>query len=156
MLLILSSCNETIFEVPKPCAEEMEIPLSRVKLTLTTDITSVNAINIFNKSIITCDNIKISRNGLTKSAKIGGYLCKDQKFFIDVLYNDTVDNSSLKIEGGFQSNYISGKILYCENHSNCNYVQIGSLSGSYTNIFGQGFFYSPMFDGAFECNFNHE
>ncbi len=151
LLLIFASCKETVIEIPKPCTEEMEIPFTKFKLTMITDITSVCTLSVYNKSMVTGDGIILSRNGYSKNAKINGYICKDQQFYITVFYNDTTDNSDLKIEGILQYNWITGKLLYCQNYSNCTYIQIGHISGQYLGLSGRGFFYSPMFNGEFYC-----
>lgn len=152
LFTFLISCNETVIEIPKPCTEAMEIPYTGFNFTIETDISSHRILKVYKNSMFLGDSIIISRNGNTKSARISAYICKDQKFYISVAYNDTTDNSGLKIEGILEHNWITGKILYCTSIQNCNYFQIGNVSGQYVGLNGRGLFYSPMFNGEFFCS----
>ncbi len=157
LLLLLTSCNETIIEIPRaPCTTETQIPYSLYKLIIDTDTSSVCIVRIYNKNIISGDNILISNNGHVKNAKINGYFCGDsvsyiKNFHIDVVYNDSADNSGLKIEGSLVFDWITGKILYCSDFQNCSYAKIGTIDGWKSDYAGSGTFVSPLFNGTFYC-----
>ena len=154
-ILIYEGCEENIVNLPKLCSEEPEFTYTEFKLTIITDDTCLVAVTVDNRGVIFAEYIIIERNGIRKSANIGGYICKDTRFYIDVIYNDTANNSRLKLEGGpIVQNTVAGKIFYCPNeNNNCNFVQIGAFSGGHSDFGGIGGFNTPLFMGIFSFTY---
>ncbi len=153
--LVFSSCEEELIVIPKPCTEEPELSYSYVNLKLITDIESGSIITVDHKGLIYGDNLMIKRGSLQRNATVSGYICKDNRFYLEVVYNDAADNSRLRIEGGpIAGNSVPGKLYYCSNiNNNCSFTQIGGINGSYSGNTGAGSFLSPLFSGEFEFSF---
>lgn len=149
--IIVFSCDEELVVIPKPCSEEPDLPFRSIDFNIMTDITSSSYVTVNKNGTFYGDNISIKRNGILKKAKISGYTCKDAHFTVYVVYKDTVDNSILKIEGGYSSNLITARIYYCSNFNNlCTFTDIGGVNASYSGTYGAGSFFTPRFDGEFE------
>lgn len=149
--IILLSCNNDTIVVPKSCDEEPNFSFTHVKLKLTTADASVfDTINIDTHGHIYGDNVRVLEGGRTLIARIGGHICKENIFSVNVIFNNTSDNSRMRIEGQLlPNNYITGTINYCDNlNNNCNFVQIGYIEGIYTGTY-QGGFHTPLFNGLF-------
>ena len=143
LTLFCISCQDDTITFPKYC-EEPDFSFRKAYLKIASENTTFDTISIDKKGYILGDSIKISQNGISKNAKIGGHICKDGTFRIDIAYNDTVDISKLRLEGQIMSNnVISGKFLYCSNiDNNCNYIQIGDIDGYYGGYY-EGAFHTP-------------
>lgn len=146
--IILISCNADILIVDIVNEVDPAIGFSHVELTLITDTVSVSDIYIDKRGAIFGDNIIVKQNGFFKNAKIGGHITDDKKFYVSVVYKDTVDNSILKIEGEIHlANSITGKLLYCPYNANCTFIQVGSFNLSYSGNGGIGSFGSTLVTG---------
>ncbi|RPI13351.1 MAG: hypothetical protein EHM58_18615 [Ignavibacteriae bacterium] len=147
-LIFLYSCqNDIVLE--KPCTDEPGIPITKVYLSFTIDsINVLDSVNLDRLGFIYGDNVVIRSKNITRTAKIGGHICSDMKFYADVVYTDTVDNSRLRIQGALTSSILDVDILYCENKdNNCNYTKIGHAYGSYSPYRGFVTLFTPLFFG---------
>lgn len=146
----LTACDENLLQTEVVCSEEPNFPFETTEFDfkIITDIETNTIVYVNQRGFLYSDSIVVSKNGLIKTAKIGGHFCKDLKFSVDIIYTDTTDISRLRIEGSSVSNLITGKLLYCANiNNNCEFTQIGQLSGSSS---GYNFFVnftSPLFSG---------
>ncbi len=149
LLFTLFACKDDII-IEKFCNEEPSIPLSRVKLQLTTDIVSERDVAVDGSGFISGNNFEIEKNGVRKSANITGYLCKNLVFTVDVIYNDTANTSKLRIKG----DNVGGSLLYSPNTGNeTGYTTIGGFNGFYSGNTGHGTFVSPLFSGEFSYTY---
>lgn len=148
VILLNISCQDDIV-LPKQCNEEPDLPFTNIGLKLYTDIISVRSIFVDSKGHIIGDSLIVKRNNVVKSINIAGYICKDGKFYLNSVYNDTIVNSRIKIEGILNYNSCNGKIFYCQNLNKiCTYSQIGFFNTSYNENGGSGSFYTPLLSGV--------
>ncbi len=147
-LILFYSCQEDIV-VKKLCTEEPDLPFSKVFLSITVDsVTTLDTINVDNKGFIYADNVRIISSTRSKNAKIGGYICNEPNFYVDVKYNDTLDNSRLRMEGRWAANAVNIDIYYCLNLNNsCTFVKIGQGFGSIAGYRGFVMFNTPLYTG---------
>jgi hypothetical protein len=147
--LVFPSCQNDI-TIPKPCVDEPNFPFTTLSLQIVTEITSNNTIYVDKKGYIICDNIMVQGNGIKRNIKIGGYICASGNFYVPITFNDTVDNSRIKVEGTLAHNYIDGTVYYCPNiDNNCQFERVGSVSASYSGCQGMGSFTMMQFSGGF-------
>jgi hypothetical protein len=144
------SCQNDNLVLPYPCTEGADLPFTKVRISLISDVTSNDTINVDSRGYIYADNVKVQSNSFYETARIGGHICKDKRFIIDVIFYDVNDNSRLRIEGQQQpNNIISGTISYCDNLNNsCTFIQIGSIDGFQAEYIGGGF-NTPLVSGTY-------
>ncbi len=150
-LLLIISCERNIDEVvvPKICDVPANMTYSRVTVNLQTDTTVPFIIIVDKSGYISADNIIFKKNGYFKNAAFTGYVCGEGTFHADIFYNDTVDNSKLKIDGTLQPYLVQGTFYYCPNiNNNCTYTEIGDINSGYS----AGSFYTPRCAGQFTCS----
>jgi hypothetical protein len=152
LLIFLLSCGVELIQIPNPCTDKSSYNGRDLNITFITNITIDNKITIDEKGFIYGENIIMKDSTFSRVAKIGGYLCGDNNFEVNVLYTDTTETCGLKITGNFNSNLLSGIISFCPNSQNCNYIQIGSIGGSYTNEIVVGNVSSPLYNCEFSAS----
>lgn len=154
IFLILPSCEDNIIYINKFCDEYADLDFNSVIFTIHSDITVGRTINITPDGRFSCDGISVKSGDYLKTAEFQGAVCKGKTAWINVNYLDTNDNSSLRIEAKDSLTYLTGKIFYCPDKSNCSYIQIGRILGFNTGSY-EGFFYTPLVNGYFTIIINN-
>lgn len=151
-LIFLFSCGGDVIQIPKPCTVEPTFGGKDITIRFTTNVIIDNKISIDHRGFIYGENIIMIDSNFSRVAKIGGFICGDHNFEVYVQYTDTVETCGLKLSGTMNSNYLSGIVSFCPNAQNCNFVQIGSISGSYTEHVVIGSVFTPLYSGEFTAS----
>lgn len=146
LLVFITSCSDDVIQIPQGGTQVFLPTLWNLKLQA--DITTEANVRLNQLGIITCDSIQISFGGFTKDYYFLGVLQSDSSASIDIAPLDSSVSSKLKLEVKQKGTAVIGQLFYCDNLNNCDYVEIGHLTGYYSYRY-EGFYYSPLFYGEF-------
>lgn len=147
LLILLYSCKEDNIVVPKAGDTPFSFTRARIELIADGQI-NIGYIRINYLGYVICDSIRISYQGFSREYSFIGSINSDTSISVIVTPKDSAVSDKLKLNAKQSGNILTGTLLYCENSSNCNFTEIGSIIGFYTNRY-EGFYYSPLFLGEY-------
>lgn len=153
--VLLQSCSETEIQIPQPCTGDHKFNFNYVDLKLTSDTVSVTRVYLTFNGVVTGNGIDVKLNGFSGTADITGTFCSGGVLEVFVTFRPPNEIHKMKITAEMPYTIITGKILYCINATgNCDYVEIGHLTGYMVNEF-IGYFYidNPFYAGSYNMTF---
>lgn len=141
------SCNDDQINVPKVGSSPYDFNNARIELISNGEI-NIGYITINQLGYVICDSIRITYDNFSKDYSFIGSIQSDSSISIIITPKDTTANDKIKFTAKQTGVMTTGSLQYCNDHSNCEFTEIGHIVGFFTNRF-EGFYYTPLFLGEY-------